>query len=399
MEALANPNARPFSTNQSQAANADLKIPGQSMWNPSVSQAALLASANSKSPVDLTEAIKDAYLAQLNAAEGSPAFNEFFGYGETTDDLSDHPNKKIYYNDGKSASTAFGSYQITVDTWREYAPKVGAVDISAENQKKVAWKLAEDNYFAKTGGRDLLSDLASGKEEAIGSAFVNNANRWSSLPGGRQPRTTVNDLVQGYIASVAQSQQAASMAQAQAPITTPSNLAKMSTPVAGVSDKYRAMASGSSIIGTNDSVANIASKAAANAKAAAQSASDAVAKQASAAWASNGSVASPGASFSPVASGSKAASASTAGSGLKATGSVSSGFASPSSSSISSPGSTFNAPSKSTSPVSAGSSGASGGAFASKPASSGSSASSTQKVTTSSGSTVTKSQRDAFGGY
>lgn len=144
---------------------------------------------------------KDSYLQQINKAEGSPDVNTLFGY-KTVDPTYDHPNQKVFYDNGNAWSTAAGYGQINYPTWQEYANKVGGADFSSlDDQKKVMWQIASDNY-ATTTGRDLLTDLKSGNPDYIGSAFVNNNNRWASLPGGRSPQSDINGLVNGYNQSV-----------------------------------------------------------------------------------------------------------------------------------------------------------------------------------------------------
>jgi muramidase (phage lysozyme) len=143
------------------------------------------------------QAIKEAYLGVINKAEGSPDEHTLFGY-RTIDDLSWHPNIKVPYNDGKDFSTAAGYGQFNYATWQEWAAKAGVKDFSRESQIKTMWTLAEANYKDRTG-RALLPDLMSGNPDAIASAFVNNANRWASLPGGKQPRVSVNDVVNDFL--------------------------------------------------------------------------------------------------------------------------------------------------------------------------------------------------------
>jgi muramidase (phage lysozyme) len=150
------------------------------------------------SVIDPDQAVKDSFLTQINKAEGAPAANTLFG-NSTVSLTADHPNKKVFYNNGKDWSTAAGLYGITYPTWQEFSAKVGGADFSKPaDQKKVAWQIAADTYLKNTNGRDLLTDLKSGNEDAITGAFVNVNNRWASLPGGKQPRTSTNDLVRGY---------------------------------------------------------------------------------------------------------------------------------------------------------------------------------------------------------
>lgn len=153
-----------------------------------------IASTPQASPSAALDPVKLAYLDTINKAEGSPAPNQLFGYG-TVDSLTTHPNTKVYYDNGKNFSTAAGSYQINAPTWTEYAAKTGVKDFSEQSQQTVAWKIANDNYTNTTNGRDLYTDLQNGN---LQSAFVNNSNRWASLPGGKQTTTDLSTLLSDF---------------------------------------------------------------------------------------------------------------------------------------------------------------------------------------------------------
>jgi muramidase (phage lysozyme) len=225
-------------------AGFDYTVPKLSTPSPFVKQPGTMTAteaAYAMSAVDPYQYIKDAYLAQIAKAEdGAP--NRLFG-GREIDDLSDHPGEKVYYNNGKDYSTAAGLLQITEPTWREYAAKAGVTDFTEESQKRVGWEIASANYQAKTG-RDLLNDLVEGNETAITSAYTMNANRWASLPGGKQPRSDINTLVQGYIRDAAEGKLAMSAAQAnQAAMGFEDNsLPNMSIATPGIGDDIRARA-------------------------------------------------------------------------------------------------------------------------------------------------------------
>jgi muramidase (phage lysozyme) len=164
--------------------------------NPDGTDATLKSDSNDNN-------IKGAFLAQIHESVGSPTSNQLFG-GNTADNASpNHPNQKVFYDDGKAYSTAAGTYQIPYATWQQYAGQLGGASFNnPEDQQKVAWAVAADNYKIQTGGRDLLSDLKSGNQDAIASAFVNSNNVWNTLPGGTNPTTDVNKVTNGYKAAV-----------------------------------------------------------------------------------------------------------------------------------------------------------------------------------------------------
>jgi muramidase (phage lysozyme) len=75
-------------------------------------------------------------------------------------------------------TTAAGRYQITSDTWREFAPKAGVHDFSPESQDRVAWYIANSEYLKKTG-RDLHEDLKTGGHDLDIERAL--ANRWPTI--------------------------------------------------------------------------------------------------------------------------------------------------------------------------------------------------------------------------
>lgn len=130
--------------------------------------------------------VKKAYLDAIHYAEGNPSMNQAFGVNQYFDPGKGHPQT---WNDEFNTSAA-GKYQWTEPTWKEYSAKAGVNDFSnEEHQDMAAWKLAEDNYRVKTGGN--LYDALLARDPTV---FTANANRWSSLPGGRHPRTQLPEL-------------------------------------------------------------------------------------------------------------------------------------------------------------------------------------------------------------
>lgn len=131
--------------------------------------------------------VKKAYLDTINYAEGNPAMNQAFGVNQYFEPTKGHPST---FNSEFNTSAA-GKYQWTEPTWNEYSVKAGVDDFSnEEHQDRAAWQLASDNYKARTGG-DLYNALLSNDP----SAFTANSNRWSSLPGGKHPRTEIPELM------------------------------------------------------------------------------------------------------------------------------------------------------------------------------------------------------------
>lgn len=131
--------------------------------------------------------VKKAYLDTLHYAEGNPAMNQAFGVNQYFDPGKGHPQT---FNSEFNTSAA-GKYQWTEPTWREFSAMAGVNDFSNEDhQDQAAWKLAEYNYNTKTGGNLYDALLANDP-----SVFTANANRWSSLPTGRHPRTTIPELM------------------------------------------------------------------------------------------------------------------------------------------------------------------------------------------------------------
>jgi len=166
----------------------------------------------------------DALLKTLNEAEGSPLPNSLFGYGEI-DDLSRHPEKKVYYGDNGDFSTAAGLFQINKDTWNEFAPKVGVRDFSEESQWAVARRIAIDEYKGDTG-RDLVADLATGNKAFLEQAYSSLANRWASLPKGVQPNSKMNDLLTSFETHSAFSDPAIKVNTPVAPVAQPKNVSE-----------------------------------------------------------------------------------------------------------------------------------------------------------------------------
>lgn len=96
------------------------------------------------------------------ASTEAPGYNVLNG-GATFEGYESHPASRGIK--GKD-STAAGRYQITIGTWKDYAPLAGVTDFSPESQDRVAWVIAQDRY-KKAHGRDLYNDLMSGDRDAV----------------------------------------------------------------------------------------------------------------------------------------------------------------------------------------------------------------------------------------
>lgn len=111
------------------------------------------------------------FLDYINMYEGSPQPNQMVGY-RRFDDLSQHPNKRVKFNERGDKSTAAGAYQLINRTWQDQAKKQGLTDFSLENQKRAAVGVLKE-----TGALDALmkGDVEKAKQRA--------ARAWASIPG------------------------------------------------------------------------------------------------------------------------------------------------------------------------------------------------------------------------
>jgi muramidase (phage lysozyme) len=85
----------------------------------------------------------------------------------------EHPNIPEKTPDGR-ISTAAGKYQITKETWDDLTkkyPDLQEEGFTRDNQDRAAWLLANDRYKARTRGRDLTTDLQSGRTGNIETAL------------------------------------------------------------------------------------------------------------------------------------------------------------------------------------------------------------------------------------
>ena len=115
-----------------------------------------------------------AFLRAIRLGEGTSdddGYRRIVG-GESFDDYSDHPRKRVWIPRYKLWSTAAGAYQFIAGTWDEMAAKYRLPDFSAHSQD-----LAAVGLILR---RKALDDVLEGRiEQAIGKCRW----EWASLPG------------------------------------------------------------------------------------------------------------------------------------------------------------------------------------------------------------------------
>lgn len=125
-----------------------------------------------------------AFMEAIAHAEGNAAYNELYGH-EEIGDLTRHPNrcKPIHVNGYEQlCTTAAGRWQITADTWYEYAERLNVRDFSPASQYRVAVAIARD-----TGALTLLS------EGNVIGAMKAASHRWASLPHNSTNQSRVSE--------------------------------------------------------------------------------------------------------------------------------------------------------------------------------------------------------------
>lgn len=96
-------------------------------------------------------------------------------YGGAFDDLSHHPDVRVYLPDGRF-TTAAGAYQFTFSTWRILAGKYGFADFQPETQDLACVALIDDEAHA-------LPDVIAGNLDV---AIWRCRATWTSLPGAAE---------------------------------------------------------------------------------------------------------------------------------------------------------------------------------------------------------------------
>lgn len=112
--------------------------------------------------------VAKAFLMAVQSVESGGAPNiRYGGAGGSKyfNDFSDHPRIKEVIPSGPNAgktSDAAGTYQFLSSTW----DSLGGGAFTPDRQEAMAWKLAQQDYARKTGGRSLLDDLQNGGMDA-----------------------------------------------------------------------------------------------------------------------------------------------------------------------------------------------------------------------------------------
>lgn len=122
-----------------------------------------------------------AFLRAIRLGEGTSdprGYHRIVG-GEEFEDLSAHPNKKIWIPRYEIFSSAAGAYQILRKTWNGLVAQYGFENFSEDCQDQAA--------VALIAGRGALGNVIRGEvEEAIRKC----RNEWASLPGSEHGQRT-----------------------------------------------------------------------------------------------------------------------------------------------------------------------------------------------------------------
>ena len=134
-----------------------------------------------------------AALATINWCEGSPDYNEAFGYAPFNN-LGPHPGTKFPF--GNTYTTAHGAYQFLLSTWQYCVSGLGIEDyMSPENQDQAALYLIDVK-------RKALGFIDAGD---MASALDSLSYEWASLPPGRygQPIKQYDEVLDYFADSLA----------------------------------------------------------------------------------------------------------------------------------------------------------------------------------------------------
>jgi len=143
-----------------------------------------------------------ALLHTISGTESAGSTNVVYG-GSHFNNYDDHPRiyRKIESgpNKGKYSSAA-GTYQMILPTWKAAQKALDLPDFSPASQDKAAWYIASQQYAADHPGRDLLYDLQQGDRMAdIGKSL---AKQWTSLPGGIEQGQNGAQFASSYAAAL-----------------------------------------------------------------------------------------------------------------------------------------------------------------------------------------------------
>lgn len=149
-----------------------IEVPGQGIveFPDSMDDTQIVAAIQKMSPAN-PEVNERKFLNFLSKAEGA-GYNTIVG-GSTFDDLSRHP-RVVGVRTRSGPSTAAGAYQITAQTYDDFAPKLGITDFSQESQDKIAREIIRR--------QGALEDVQAGNWE---SAINKLGGRWASLPSSK----------------------------------------------------------------------------------------------------------------------------------------------------------------------------------------------------------------------
>ena len=145
---------------------------------------------------EISESLRfDNLLDEISKRESGGRPNVIYG-GETFDDYSDHPRRKVPIKTGPNKgdySTAAGEWQFLGSTWDMLRDKLDLKDFSPENQRIAAAQLARDDYKKRTD-RNLNEDIES-DDVNIQRGILSALNKtWTSLPGGIEEQDSANIL-------------------------------------------------------------------------------------------------------------------------------------------------------------------------------------------------------------
>lgn len=148
-------------------------------------------------PKKLSPVMEDILNNVIAPGESSGSYNVIYG-GKKVDDLSKHPDIPVPITSGPNKglnSTAAGKYQFINSTWKEAAKALGLHDFGPDSQDAAAAWLAKKTYAAKTGGRDIEADYASGDPSLKAGIRRALASEWESLgkAGPRSEMATVGN--------------------------------------------------------------------------------------------------------------------------------------------------------------------------------------------------------------
>src|SRR4051812_34644630 len=115
-----------------------------------------------------------AFLKALRLGEGTAddlGYRRIVG-GDIFDDMSQHPNRRVWITKYQVWSTAAGAYQIIYPTWKNLVKQYGFKDFTSNSQDAAAVALIK--------GRCALDDVIAGH---FFDAIKKCSAEWASLPG------------------------------------------------------------------------------------------------------------------------------------------------------------------------------------------------------------------------